>query len=105
MCVVSAVGQYWANSLPHLYPNIPFTGGPVPGIGITGGAQQWQSYVTQEQFQQLRNEINELKVLLLAAKKFDESTGQPDCETEDKVALIKQIARLVGVDMKDVFPD
>lgn len=98
MCAVSSVGQYWTDSLPKHYPSIPFQGG-----GVGAGGQQWQSYVTQEQFQQLRNEIQELKTLLLAAKKFDESTGQPDCEAEEKVALIKQIAKLVGVDMKDVF--
>lgn len=29
--------------------------------------------------------------------------GQPDCEMDDKVNLIKRVAELVGVDIKDIF--
>jgi hypothetical protein len=47
--------------------------------------------------------MEELRKLLVAAKDFDVVTGQPDCEVDDKVALIKRLAELVGVDMSDVF--
>ena len=47
--------------------------------------------------------MRELKKLLLAAKGYDEKTGQPDCETDDKVALIKAVAEAVGVDFDSVF--
>lgn len=59
--------------------------------------------LTKKEFEALRKEIEELKKLLLAAKAFDEATGQPDCEMDEKVALIRQIADLVGVDVDEVF--
>jgi 3-dehydroquinate dehydratase len=62
-----------------------------------------QPFNSQEEIAKLRKEMEELKLLLLAAKRYDEQMGEPDCEMDDKVALIKKIAKLVGVDMKDVF--
>lgn len=47
--------------------------------------------------------MQELKKLLLAAKEYDKNTGQPDCHADDKVALIKKIAELAGVNMDEVF--
>ncbi len=44
-----------------------------------------------------------MKKLLQAAKRFDEATGQPHCEIDEKVRLIKEIAKLVGVELGDVF--
>jgi hypothetical protein len=54
---------------------------------------------TREEFDKLKVEIEELKKLLIAAKEFDENTGQKDCEAEDKVALLKRIADALGVDI------
>ncbi len=59
--------------------------------------------VSRAEFDALRREMEELKKLLTAAKQFDEATGQPDCEMDEKVTLIKAIAKLVGVDLGDVF--
>ncbi|MGZ4849829.1 MAG: hypothetical protein ACXV2C_00425 [Candidatus Bathyarchaeia archaeon] len=101
MCVVSAVGQYWSDTFPQRNPGIQIPTGAAGGPVFT----PWQTYVTQEQFNALKKDVEELKTLLIAAKKFDEATGQPDCEFEDKVALIKAVAKMVGVDMKDIFPD
>jgi hypothetical protein len=58
---------------------------------------------TRAEFDELKREIQELKKLLKAAKMYDTVTGQPDCELEDKVALVKKLAELVGVDLEDVF--
>ena len=58
--------------------------------------------VTRLEFDALKAEVEELKKLLAAAKEYDKNTGQPDCEMEDKVALIKRIADAVGVDLSDV---
>lgn len=66
------------------------------------GAQVLQ-YVPRWEFDALKRDVEELKTLLIAAKKFDETTGQPECEVEDKVALIKKVASLVGISMEDVF--
>lgn len=89
MCTVSMVGDYFRDrTLPEKYPN-------------------WVDYrvpeVSQYEFQKLKKDVEELKKLLLAAKKYDEAVGEPDCEVDDKVELIKKIAAMVGVDMSEVF--
>lgn len=109
MCAVSNIGDSWTRDFPFRYPNYitPPSPSPIfpnanPGYGILS----WPTdYVSRADFEQLKNEVAALKELLLAAKKFDEATGQPDCEVDEKVAMIKKIAKMVGIDMKDVFPD
>lgn len=59
--------------------------------------------VSKEDLDALRKEIEELKILLLAAKRYDEATGQPDCEMDEKVDLIRRVAEYVGVDVNEVF--
>jgi hypothetical protein len=59
--------------------------------------------VSREEFNALKHEITELRKVLKAAKAFDEATGQPDCEMDEKVALIKRLAEMVGVSMEDIF--
>jgi F0F1-type ATP synthase delta subunit len=59
--------------------------------------------VSKEEFEALKKEVEELKRLLKAAKKFDEETGQPDCHMDDKVDFIKKLAEYVGVDLEDIF--
>lgn len=66
--------------------------------------QQVLNGPTRAEFDALKQEMQELRLLLLAAKRFDEATGQADCEQEEKIALIRQFAKLVGVDFSDVFP-
>ncbi len=90
MGMVSNIGQGFANQFPQKWPHF----NPLP---------ESISEVSRAEFEALRREVQELKKLLLAAKKFDEATGQPDCEVEDKVKLIKAIAKLVGVDLGDVL--
>lgn len=102
MCMVSNIGdqyketfpQKWPNVWPHVNPQTP----PFP-----------QAYpvitpaVTRQEFDALKAEVEELKKLLQAAKKFDDATGQPHCEMDEKVELIKRLAKIVGVDLGDVF--
>lgn len=95
MCMVSNIGDGWAEKFPHHWPQIPPN--PPPKFNII------QSGISKADFDALKKEVQELKKLLEAAKKFDEATGQPDCEMDEKVKLIKAIAKLVGVDMESVF--
>lgn len=89
MCTVSMVGDYWRDrTLPEKYPNWP----SIIEIGPT-----------RAEFEELRRMVEELKRLLIAANKYDEAMGEPHCEHEDKVALIKKIAEMVGVDLKGVI--
>ena len=88
MCTISMIGDGWREQFPQRWPNYNVVDGTL---------------VTRAEFDALKKEILELKNLLLAAKKFDEATGQPHCETDDKVQLIKEIAKAVGVNMDEVF--
>jgi hypothetical protein len=70
---------------PYVQPLVPFPVQP--------------SAVPREEFDALKREVEELKKLLIAAKQYDDATGQPDCEQADKMALIRKLAELVGVDL------
>jgi hypothetical protein len=95
MCMMSAVGDSWRETAPNRWPNIPMT--PNPTFVFN------PSFVTKEEFDALKSEVEELRALLRAAKAFDEATGQPDCEVDEKVELIKRVAEAVGVDLEDLF--
>lgn len=96
--MVSNIGDQWKDQFPDKWPQFPQPTPFDPPKII-----QLPPQITRAEFDALKAEMEELKKLLQAAKAFDKATGQPHCEVEDKVKLIKQIAALVGVDMKDVF--
>ena len=83
MCVVSSIMDNWNQRYPLYYPAI--------------------TAVSREEFEALKYEVEELKNLLKVAKEFDEKTGQPDCELEEKFELLKRVAEAVGVDLRDVI--
>ena len=98
MCTVSMIVDGYRDTLPKWIPIVPNTFIPGDTAPIT-----IPDYVTPEEVRALRDEVKELKKLLEAAKAFDEATGQPDCETEDKVGLLRALARALGVDLDDVL--
>lgn len=89
MCTYSVIADGWRDQLPYRYPQTF----PQPSTIVT------VPEISRTEFDALKREVKELKELLKAAKKFDAATGQPDCEMEEKVALLKQIAKLVGVEL------
>jgi hypothetical protein len=100
MCVVSMVGKWWQD---HQYPQYPWvqpyiqtSPADFSGTNITIG-------VPQEEFDKLKKEVEDLKELLIRAKEYDRRNGEPDCEMDEKVELIKRIAELVKVDLEEVF--
>jgi hypothetical protein len=94
MCVVSMIGDVYKDKWSEPgYPWTPTTTWPVV----------FTRQVTPEEFDALKAEVEHMKKLLIAAKIYDEQTGQPDCEMEDKVALLKGIAELMGVSLEEVF--
>lgn len=98
MCFSSYVGDFARDYLPKKYDWLPAVQPTLPYRPIvvpSGGSQA--------DFDALRAEVRELKELLLAAKKFDAATGQRDCEQAEKIAMLKSIAKIVGVDLSDAL--
>ncbi len=102
MCAVSMVGDYYTKKWPE--PTNPFPQLPYPGYGV---GPKTTGYVpsgpSQAEFDALKKEVMEMRELLKRAKAYDEATGQKDCEMEDKVAVLRKVADLVGVDLSEVF--
>ena len=56
-----------------------------------------------KEINELREEIKEMKELLKAAKIIDEITGQKDCEMEDKIKFMKDLAKHLDIDLDGIF--
>lgn len=109
MCSVSSIGDQWKQTFPDRWPSypkpvdwptVPYQPVSIPGVTVTATPT---INVTKEEFDSLKKEVEELKKLLLAAKEFDEKTGQKDCEMDEKIEFIKKVADFVGVDLNKVF--
>lgn len=59
--------------------------------------------ITRHEFDELKKEVQELKKLLKRATKYDKDNGEPECEVEDKMALVRKVAKAVGVELDDVL--
>lgn len=97
MCIMSSIGDEWGRTYPDRWPNVP-----VPP-STTTTVYTVTPEVSKEEFDALKREVEALKELLKAAKIYDEATGQPDCEMDEKVELIRRVAELVGVDMDEIL--
>ena len=98
MCVVSNIGDQYGRTLPNQFP------------WINNPPKDWttQTYVytpgpTRAEFDELKKVVEQMRLDLIAAKAQDIAEGNPDCEMEEKVALLKRVADLVGVDLSEVF--
>lgn len=100
MCTVSMIGDdardRWGRRYPWIVPN---PGWPAPQPERIVAPPE----VSKQEFDALRREVEDLKDLLKRAKRYDEDNGEPDCEMDDKVELIKRVADLVGVDLSEIF--
>jgi hypothetical protein len=86
MCVVSNVGD-WYQQQPWVQPWVqePFK--------IVLGE------VTRLEFDALKAKVEEMIDLLKKAKEIDDKTGQPDCDQDEKIVLLKRIAKEFGYDL------
>lgn len=74
-----------------------------PQVGTDSTVNIYPASITREEFDELKRDVAEMKELLKRAKIYDEEHGEPDCQKDEKIALLKKIAELVGIDMEDVF--
>lgn len=101
MCVVSMMGdEFTKRWQPYVQPPIDVQPKPLT-------TEDWQKLFnpppTKAEFDALKREVELLRDLLKAAKVYDEKNNEPHCEMENKVALIKAIAKAMGVDLSEVF--
>jgi len=89
MCVISMVGDFYSDKWK------PQLGGPLFTTTIQG--------VSKEEFDALRKEVLEMKELLKRAKAYDTEKGEPNCEQEEKIKILKKVAEAVGVSLEDIF--
>lgn len=93
MCTVSMVGDHYRDRISRLYPNVyswPATTMTIPPV-------------SREEFDALKREVEQMKDLLKRAKEYDERNGEPDCEIEEKMDLLRRVAKLVDVNLDDVI--
>lgn len=105
MCAVSMIGDGFKKNWPD-NPNNPWQIDQLlPSYPKPLGPNQTSIFspVSQQEFDALKKEVQELRKLLEAAKEYDDAAGQKDCEMEEKVDFIKKLAAFVGVDLDHVF--
>lgn len=95
MCSYSMIGDHYTDKFRQrdwYQPNAV----PMPGsLGFTLNPSQ----ISRAEFDALKAEVAEMVALLKRAKKYDEDNGEPDCEMEDKIKVLRAVAKLVGVDL------
>jgi hypothetical protein len=95
MCVVSMIGDHFHDKWDPLRQYIPQQN-PYTNISYT-------TLVTKEEFNKLKIEVEEMKALLKRAKIYDEKNNEPNCEIEEKMTFLREVAKLVGVDLDEIF--
>jgi hypothetical protein len=88
MCTVSMIGDHFNDKwkqppYQQIFTNIPD--------------------VSRAEFEALKKEVEEMKVLLKRAKEYDEKNNEPNCEIEEKMAMLRKFADAVGIDLDDVI--
>lgn len=110
MCVVSMIGDHYTDKWRQEWP---WGTQPSPNPGILPQQQpqktmeEWANIINppvrKNDFDSLKKEVEEMKSLLLKALEYDKKNNEPHCEMAEKVALLKAVAKMVGVSLEDVF--
>ena len=107
MCVVSFIGDHyrekWDPYKDIINPFQPLE--PIPAIDPIDLNKIFypEPEVSKAEFEKLKKEVEELKILLKKAKIYDEVNNEPDCEIEEKMDFLRKVAALVNIDLDDVF--
>lgn len=112
MCVVSMVGDHygdkwdpWKKYIPNQpSPLIPEQQDPSKAFeDFLKKINPNPQTPTRQEFEDLKKEVEDLKSLLKRAKEYDEKNNEPNCEIEEKMKLLKEIAKLVGVNLDEIL--
>jgi hypothetical protein len=74
-----------------------------PNPPALGGAGWAGVFVSRHEFDKLKAEVEDMKALLARAKAYDERNNEPDCEMDEKMDLLRKVAKLVGISLDDVI--
>lgn len=113
MCVVSMVGDHfghewkkfndpkdgsleWIRKLNELPGTNPDPSYFQPHLGIAPP-------VTLQEYERLKTQVESMKSLLRLAVDYDKRTGQPGCEIEEKIALLRRVAEAFKIDLDDLL--
>lgn len=93
---------WWPGIVPPVWPSPPQPVYPIiqpPQTVVFTPVPE----ISRKEFDDLKREVTEMKELLKRAKKYDEDSGQRDCEIDEKMDLLRKVAKLVGVSLDDVI--
>ena len=94
MCAVSMIGDFYGDQ----FRQKPwFPQGPQPWV------VNHPSEISRAEFDELKRQVAEMKELLKRAKDYDERNGEPECEIDEKMDVLRKVAKLVGIDLDDVI--
>jgi hypothetical protein len=103
MCVVSMIGDEFSRRWePYKQDPNPQQQQPNQPT-MEDFAKLLRPPVNRDEFEALKKEVELMRDLLKAAKLYDEKNNEPSCEIESKVALLKAMAKMMGVDLSEVF--
>jgi hypothetical protein len=94
MCVSSMVGDHYRDMWTPRF--VPY---PTPNDTII----IQPTVISREEFEILKREVQQMKDLLKRAKAYDEKNGEPDCAIDEKMQILRKVAKLVGVELDDVM--
>jgi hypothetical protein len=114
MCVVSMVGRHYEEKWvprdwfpeqprPGRFPPIEPVQPAKPDFEKMIQAIQNMKQVSRQEFEALKQEVEELKLLLQRAIEYDEKNNEPHCENEAKMELLRAVAKAVGIDLDEVI--
>lgn len=99
MCAVSMVGDHYRDMWKYKDWSVDNEPSVWPGTSQTITVTP----ISRHEFDELKRQIEEMKSLLQRAKKYDEDNNEPDCEVDEKMDLLRKVAKLVGVSLDDVI--
>ena len=90
----------WDPDLPKQPYSPPSTPKPLPPLPFVP-----PPHPSDEEIKELRKELELLKSLLRRAKIYDSENGEPDCEADEKVEVIRKLSELADYDMGDAIDE
>jgi hypothetical protein len=102
MCVVSMIGDHFDDKWRPLFPPQMPT---IPAPAIVDWEKLFNPPPTKADYDALKKEVEEMKELLKKALEYDKKNNEPHCEIEEKMAILKAVAKGMGVDLNEIFKD